>query len=195
MERRVGYLQGGGASKPHGSVPLSTAPGQSRTSTWKTEKSDKLRLVAGTTTGAIPAGAGAMAGGWGSQTGVPADVTRVRRRRRRVTARFYRIIACSLALFLLFAYGTAFWRIIQVERAIKTMRGQVAAAEKRNQDLHQQLQSASDDAFVEQTAREELGLVKPGETAWVVVTPEDPHNPYRVEPRSTHNSVVDAEGW
>lgn len=117
-----------------------------------------------------------------------------RRRKRKVTARFYRMTFSIVALVVLVSYGAAFWRIAQVERRIVRVRRDLAAIEMRNEQLRDELDYVSSDEYVESVAREDLGLVRDGETAFVVVKPNDPDDPFHVG-RRQDNGLTDREGW
>lgn len=58
-------------------------------------------------------------------------------------------------------------------RQADEVRQEVAALESRNGELQRQLQYLRSNEYIERIAREELDLVKPGETAIVIVTPQD----------------------
>lgn len=118
-----------------------------------------------------------------------------RRRRRKVTPRFYRMLALLIGLFVVASYAAAFWRIRQVENQIAMVRRTIEAAQMRNEQLREDLDRLASDDYVEDVAREELGLVKQGETAFIVVKPQDPESPYRVERRNPARDLAEGEGW
>lgn len=117
-----------------------------------------------------------------------------RKTRKRITPRFFAFVACAALIFLVVSYAVAFWRIRQVEQKILTVKSQIEAAKARNDQLRAELEKVTGDDYVEEVAREQLGLVKPGETAWVLMAPSDADSPYRVQPRQTARANA-SEGW
>lgn len=126
---------------------------------------------------------------------VPHDLAPRRRRRRRVTPRFYRMLALLAGLLVVASYGVALWRVRQVDGQIAATKRAIAAAEMRNQQLREELERLTSDDHVEDVAREDLGLVKEGETAFVVVKPQDSADPYHVERRKPPGQLSAGEGW
>lgn len=122
-----------------------------------------------------------------------AGTTRPRRRRRRkVTARFYRLVLLLMVALVVGSYGIAIWRVKQVDRQIVMTRRALMAVRMRNDQLLEELGRVSSDDYVEAAAREDLGLVGEGETAFVVVKPEDAVSPFEVERRK---HAIRGEGW
>lgn len=115
-----------------------------------------------------------------------------RRRRRRVTARFYRLVLLLVVALVAGSYGVAIWRVKRVDRQIAMTRRTLAAVGMRNDQLREELDRVSSDEYVEAVAREDLGLVGQGETAFVVVKPEDTVSPFEVERRK---QATQSEGW
>ena len=52
---------------------------------------------------------------------------------------------------------------------LKDLRDQATVLERQNQTLQERVDQLSDATFLERVARECMGMVKPGETAFVVV--------------------------
>lgn len=103
----------------------------------------------------------------------PARGGRFRHRRRRVTPRFFWMApAMLLGLYLLYGYVDGFRKMTHLHRAIRDARQQAAVLETRNEQLRQELARLESDEYIEMVARRELGLVMPGERAYVVVTEE-----------------------
>lgn len=100
---------------------------------------------------------------------------RVRRRRRRITPRFFWVApAVLLVAYLCYGYVDGFIKMTQLQHAIRETRKQAEVLETRNRQLQQELARLESDAYIEMVARRELGLVMPGEQAYVVVTEEVP---------------------
>lgn len=93
------------------------------------------------------------------------------RRRWRFTPRFYRLVAAFMAGYVLLAYWHGYARITAVRRQIEDVRHQLAALEARNRQLRATVAWLSSDEYVERVAREKLGLVRPGETRFVLTQP------------------------
>lgn len=76
----------------------------------------------------------------------------------------------GLMLYLSYGYADGFIKMIQLQRSIHQVRQQTAAYQVRNQQLREELARLESDAYIEQVARRELGLVMPGEQSYVIVT-------------------------
>lgn len=96
-----------------------------------------------------------------------------RRRRKRITPRFYWMMAALIfTLYLGYGYVDGILRIVQLQGEIRAVRQEVMVLETRNQQLRHELARLQSDEYIEQVARRELGLVRPGERVYVVVTEE-----------------------
>lgn len=94
-----------------------------------------------------------------------------RRRRKRITPRFYWMMAALIfTLYLGYGYVDGILRIVQLRGEIRTAQQEVMVLETRNQQLRHELARLQSDEYIEQVARRELGLVMPGERVYVVVT-------------------------
>jgi cell division protein FtsB len=60
-------------------------------------------------------------------------------------------------------------QVYEQDRLIESERARLAELTRQNTDLERRLARNQDPAYVEKLAREQLGLVRPGETAYVVV--------------------------
>lgn len=94
-----------------------------------------------------------------------------RTRRWKVTPRFWALLAAAFALYMAVSYATGFWHIWRLEREIARVRAELQRLEAENAALQAQLSYMQSDEYIEKVAREELGLVMPGETAVVVAAP------------------------
>jgi cell division protein FtsL len=79
------------------------------------------------------------------------------------------VIAVFLLFYLLISFFTHFNRLYVLQGDIKEIESQVEELKQKNEDLRKQLKQVQSDAYIEQVAREKLGLVKPGETRIVPV--------------------------
>lgn len=85
---------------------------------------------------------------------------------------FLAIIAITLTLSLVVDFGrkaTASYRVRQQEASLEQ---EIAALEARQQELKEQKALVQSDAFVEQWARQEMHLVRAGETAVMPMIPQ-----------------------
>lgn len=98
---------------------------------------------------------------------------RARRKRLRVTPRFWAIVALVCFVYIATSYALGFLAIWRLKGEIRQVQAEIAVAEARNEELRRELEYLQSDDYIEKVAREELGLVKPGETP-VVFTTEDP---------------------
>lgn len=66
-----------------------------------------------------------------------------------------------------------FWQNIQrmerLESEIKNIKEEIETAEAENEELREQLENTNDPEYIEEVAREKLGLIKPGEMLLVPV--------------------------
>ena len=62
-------------------------------------------------------------------------------------------------------------QIVESRRAVADARDQLAALEEENARLQADVEALGTDAEIEKLAREKLGYVRPGETAYVVLDP------------------------
>jgi cell division protein FtsB len=85
--------------------------------------------------------------------------------------RFHRILLLSaVAVVLLMAMPPA-RQLYGQYRRITVEKEKLAALRDANSDLEQELERLKSPDYLERLAREQLGMVKPGETAYVVVRP------------------------
>jgi cell division protein FtsB len=121
------------------------------------------------------------------------SVSKPRRRRRchwRITAQFYKIAVLAGLIILIVSYLSTFLTIVGLERQIVGIKKQKAELEQRNEQLKQELNYLESDAYIEAEARELLGLVKKGETAYLIVGPDTPDEQYKVEKRPRSEPLV-----
>jgi len=98
------------------------------------------------------------------------------RKRWKLTPRFWILIGTVFFLYMSVSYVTGYIHIWQIKREIRQIEEEISRAEARNDQLRQELMYLMSDEYVERVAREELGLVRPGETAVIIATPDDDAN-------------------
>jgi cell division protein FtsB len=84
------------------------------------------------------------------------------------------LIATLLFLLMGAAFLTQvvpYGQIVDSRRQVSTAREQLAALESENAALQADVDALGTDAEIEKLAREKLGYVRPGETAYVVLDP------------------------
>jgi len=89
------------------------------------------------------------------------------RTRRRLTGTVSFFLFLFLLGYLAVSFSTQFVRLQILRRDIAEMRAEVAELQQRNAALREELERLQSRGYVEQVAREKLGLVKPGETSIV----------------------------
>lgn len=110
----------------------------------------------------------------------------------------------AIATLLIILMGAAFLtqvvpyrQIIDTQRQVAAARANLADLEAENADLQADVQALQTDAEIERLAREKLGYVRPGETAYVVLDPpgtEETPAAVTPEPEPVEKTWVD-ELW
>ena len=90
------------------------------------------------------------------------------------SSRLLWILVLSLCLFFAIIYGTRLAATVYAERSIEQQVARVAEAKQHQQVLQQQLAYVRSDAYMEEVARNDLGMVLPGDESWVVVDSPQP---------------------
>ena len=90
---------------------------------------------------------------------------------------FFSVIAIILILFFIGFLIFSNWRIHQrraeLTSQIEELEKEIEGLEKRNQELKAGISQLSDESYLEEAAREKLGLKKPGEEVVVVLPPPE----------------------
>lgn len=92
------------------------------------------------------------------------------RKRWRVTPRFWGLAVAVFTMYMAVAYITGFVQIWRLQNEIERVQAEIEMIEAENERLREELAYLMSDEYIEKVAREELGLVMPGETA-VILTP------------------------
>lgn len=103
--------------------------------------------------------------------GPPPERPRPRRRRRRIklAPRFWALLAAVVIIYVGSAYAVGFLKIHALHRQIAEAEQTLARIEAENERLRRELEYINSDEYIEAIARQQLGLVYPGETAVVLV--------------------------
>ena len=91
--------------------------------------------------------------------------------RRRAAARRRRIVAALLVLvfvFVIVAVGQSFVKLIELEREKNETEEKLAQLQHQKGSLEEELQLVNTDEYVEQQARSDLKMVKPGEILYLM---------------------------
>jgi cell division protein FtsB len=100
------------------------------------------------------------------------------------------LLLSSLVMFAL-AYGLPAFRLWQVNREIEATRRELEYSRLQQQELLKELERWNDPEVISRVAREQLGLVKPGEMRFVEAVPVEPNDPFRVEKRKDAERPLD----
>lgn len=84
-----------------------------------------------------------------------------------------------------------FRQLVEQRRSVETTREQLEALEDENRQLQDEISALNTDEEIERVARDQYGLVRPGETGYVVVSP--PADPATAE--ATPVPEVDDRPW
>lgn len=85
-------------------------------------------------------------------------------------------------------------QIVDSRNQVESARAELAALESENTTLRADVSALQTDAEIEKLAREKLGYVRPGETAYVVLDPpgaDDGSTPLQAEPEPVDKTWVD----
>ncbi|MBI3976944.1 MAG: septum formation initiator family protein [Chloroflexi bacterium] len=81
------------------------------------------------------------------------------------------LLAIPLLVLLAFSAGRKVIEMVALRQEATELRQEIDLLKARNTELRQQVEYLRSDRYVERVAREELGLVKPGDTPVVVLVP------------------------
>lgn len=96
--------------------------------------------------------------------------------RNRLTSFLYGLLPLLIAAIVLLVLVVIGERAVQnygMKQEAKAAENKVVLLKKENQQLNQQLQYYRSDQYIEKMAREELGLVRPGDVAVAIVGTPD----------------------
>lgn len=126
--------------------------------------------------------------------GLPPERPRARRRRRRIklAPRFWALLGTLLVIYVGSAYAVGFLKIHGLHRQIAEAEKTLAQIEAENERLRQELEYMNSDEYIEAIARQQLGLVYPGETAVVLVKTDADADPIATERLSSGRTAVPA---
>jgi len=86
-------------------------------------------------------------------------------------------IVISIVAVIIITAAFNFWQNVQkmnkLEERIQMMEAEIAEEKAENAELRERLNNTDDPEYIEETAREKLGLVKPGEMLLVPVEEDE----------------------
>ncbi|RAK05125.1 cell division protein FtsB [Halanaerobium saccharolyticum] len=82
-------------------------------------------------------------------------------------------IVIVIAVVAAFNFYQNMTKMSQLENQIEEIEAQIAKAEAENEKLKKQLANSDSNEYIEEVAREKLGLVKPGEKMFIPVEEEE----------------------
>lgn len=86
-------------------------------------------------------------------------------------SKFPSLMFILLLGYLAVSFSAQFSKLSNMQRDVLSIQQEVQDLKQRNTALRQELQAVQTDAYVEKTARDQLGLIKPGETRVLTVAP------------------------
>ena len=81
------------------------------------------------------------------------------------------VVLSLLLVYLVISFCTQFSKLTVMQRDVRNIQQQVQEMQQKNASLREELRLAQSDAYIEKTAREKIGLVKPGETRVITAVP------------------------
>ena len=99
-----------------------------------------------------------------------AEVTRQRRQRRFPLLAVLLVVALAVVLGGLFPFR----QLLAQDRQVELAREQLAVLQEENARLEDSVAALHTPGEIERLAREQYGLVRPGEISFVVVSPDEP---------------------
>lgn len=82
-----------------------------------------------------------------------------------------RLLLILFVIWIGFHFGRNAWDNHKLQRQISALEKQIAVLELRGAELEREIEEWKSPANVERVAREELGLVKPGEVMYIISEP------------------------
>lgn len=115
---------------------------------------------------------------------------RRRARRKKQQAIVILTIIGLLTLGVVIAFARGFVRNLRLKQEVTKIQREIQAMELRNAELEKEIMRMQSPEHVERVAREELGLVKPGETLYILSQPLD-EDAVQVEKRTNPSTARD----
>lgn len=96
------------------------------------------------------------------------------KKKRKKKLRVGVLLIYVLIFWIVFVFGKGFFRNYLLHRKIAQLNHEIQAVRMRNEQIRQDIARFNSPEYIERVAREELGLVKPGEIKYIIteVSPE-----------------------
>ncbi|RYD03674.1 hypothetical protein N752_18165 [Desulforamulus aquiferis] len=98
--------------------------------------------------------------------------------RKQIGFRLVIVFLIAMVAYIAFSISSQIGRLQAMQNNVETIQSQVEELKHKNAALREELKRIKSDSYVEQVAREQLGLVKPGET--LIVPTQDPSGRVRL---------------
>ncbi len=82
--------------------------------------------------------------------------------------RFLMLVALIIIVWTVVAFSRGYYRNYQAQQRLVELESEIKAYEIRNEQLQAQIDRLQSPEYVERVAREELGLVRPGERLYII---------------------------
>lgn len=87
--------------------------------------------------------------------------------RRKYRIRWFRVLVLLTAAYFIYLAVEQQFELYTIQRETYALRSRIAELEQANQSMTDEKIQLSSPAYVEKIARDELGLVKPGEVPYI----------------------------
>ncbi|MDK2784642.1 MAG: hypothetical protein PWQ41_295 [Bacillota bacterium] len=94
-----------------------------------------------------------------------------RRRKRKFS--WSKAVLLSLVLYFVYSSSKQVQLALELRAKLERVNKEIAATQQRTEELRREIEYLKSDAYVEKVAREELGLVKPGEIIFMPAVKPD----------------------
>ncbi|MDO8509786.1 MAG: septum formation initiator family protein [bacterium] len=89
--------------------------------------------------------------------------------RKFIGSRWFLLLLLTTSILVSFAYGRAYYQDYQVRQEIEQLKDEVKRVESKKIETIEMLKYVKSSAFIEEKARTELNLLKPGEKVAIIV--------------------------
>ena len=90
-------------------------------------------------------------------------------------------IVVVIAVVAAFNFYQNMTKMNQLENQIEKIKSEIARAEAENKKLNEQLENSNSYEYIEEVAREKLGMIKPGEKMFIPVEEDDDSDSETIE--------------
>lgn len=81
------------------------------------------------------------------------------------------LVGVFLLAYMAFSFYSQFNKLANMRNDVSSIQQQMNDLQQKNASLREELRMVQSDAYIEKTAREKIGLIKPGETRVIPVEP------------------------